>query len=125
MADQALLGYHRGSSGATPAEVSTWCGAIPDWSLVERQNMRRLDRVFHVPDFRAALAFAQQVGELAESSGHHPSIKIEWGRVTVSWWSLRMRGLHRNDFVMAARTDLLWDEWVWDGEPGRKMEAVQ
>lgn len=108
-------------AGATPRDIAVWCGEIPDWGLVERHDIRKLERVFHVPDFRAALAFAQAVGDLSEAAGHHPAILIEWGRVTVTWWTLRMRGLHRNDFVMAARTDCLWETWTWESElPGER-----
>jgi 4a-hydroxytetrahydrobiopterin dehydratase len=66
-----------------------------------------LVRTFRVPTFRDALAFTQRVGELAEEEGHHPMLRTEWGKVTVSWWSHKIRGLHRNDFIMAAKTDAL------------------
>jgi 4a-hydroxytetrahydrobiopterin dehydratase len=118
LADEPITGYQRGVSALTSHQIVELCRSIPEWGLIEREDIRRLERVFHVPDFRAALAFAQQVGELAEIGGHHPAILIEWGRVTVTWWTLRMRGLHRNDFVMAARTDRLWDAWIWDNEDG-------
>ena len=59
------------------------------------------------PVFASALAFTNQVGALAEAEGHHPAILTEWGRVTVSWWTHAIRGLHRNDFIMAAKTDAL------------------
>jgi 4a-hydroxytetrahydrobiopterin dehydratase len=48
-----------------------------------------------------------QVGQIAEEEGHHPSILTEWGRVTVTWWTHKIKGLHRNDFIMAAKTDRL------------------
>jgi 4a-hydroxytetrahydrobiopterin dehydratase len=48
-----------------------------------------------------------RVGELAEEEGHHPALLTEWGRVTVSWWTHKIRGLHRNDYIMAAKTDVL------------------
>ncbi|HSE95394.1 MAG TPA: 4a-hydroxytetrahydrobiopterin dehydratase, partial [Methylomirabilota bacterium] len=59
------------------------------------------------PTFVAALDFTNRVGALAEAEGHHPALLTEWGRVTVSWWTHAIRGLHRNDFVMAAKTDRL------------------
>jgi len=52
-----------------------------------------------------ALAFTNRVGALAEAEGHHPALLTEWGRVTVTWWTHKIRGLHRNDFIMAAKTD--------------------
>jgi 4a-hydroxytetrahydrobiopterin dehydratase len=80
---------------------------VPDWQVVEREGIRRLERTFRFPDFASALAFTNQVGALAEAEGHHPAILTEWGRVTVSWWTHAIRGLHRNDFIMAAKTDAL------------------
>ena len=45
------------------------------------------------------------MGELAELEGHHPAILTEWGRVTVTWWTHKIKGLHRNDLIMAAKSD--------------------
>jgi 4a-hydroxytetrahydrobiopterin dehydratase len=64
-------------------------------------------RTFRVKTFRDALILTGQIGELAEAEGHHPAILTEWGKVTVSWWTHKIRGLHRNDFIMAAKTDAL------------------
>jgi len=69
--------------------------------------VRRLERVFTFPDFAAALAFTNRVGATAEAEDHHPALLTEWGRVTVTWWTHSIKGLHRNDFIMAARTDAL------------------
>lgn len=80
---------------------------VPDWEQVEVEGVAQLRRVFKFSDFAAALAFANQVGQLAEEHGHHPAILVEYGRVTVRWWTHKIRGLHRNDFIMAARTDQL------------------
>jgi len=92
---------------ATDAEIAQWKPQVPDWQLVERDSIRQLDRVFHFPSFVEALAFTNRVGALAEAEGHHPALLTEWGRVTVSWWTHAIRGLHRNDFIMAAKTDAL------------------
>ena len=61
--------------------------------------------MFQFDDFAQALDFTNRVGAIAEDQGHHPALLTEWGRVTVAWWTHKIRGLHRNDFVMAARTD--------------------
>lgn len=63
------------------------------------------ERAFRFDDFARALTFTNRVGEQAEEEGHHPTLLTEWGRVTVTWWTHKIGGLHRNDFVMAARTD--------------------
>jgi 4a-hydroxytetrahydrobiopterin dehydratase len=84
---------------------------VPEWAVVERDGVLRLERTFRFPDFAEALRFTNRVGELAEQEGHHPALLTEWGRVTVSWWTHKIRGLHRNDFVMAAKTDRLYEEF--------------
>jgi 4a-hydroxytetrahydrobiopterin dehydratase len=91
----------------TEGELPDLKSQVPDWQLVTREGIRRLERVFRFSDFAEALAFTDKVGELAESEGHHPAILTEWGRVTVTWWTHKIRGLHRNDFIMAAKTDAL------------------
>lgn len=80
---------------------------IPDWQPITRDGMLQLQRSFKFTTFRAALDFTNQVGELAESEGHHPEIVTEWGKTTVTWWTHKIKGLHRNDFICAAKTDAL------------------
>jgi 4a-hydroxytetrahydrobiopterin dehydratase len=81
---------------------------VPDWQVVEREGIQRLERVFTFRNFAQALAFTNRVGELAEAEGHHPALLTEWGRVTVTWWTHKIHGLHRNDFIMAPKTDKLY-----------------
>jgi 4a-hydroxytetrahydrobiopterin dehydratase len=81
---------------------------LPDWQIVEIQGVKRLERLFKFRNFRESLAFTNQVGEIAEQEDHHPLIQTEWGRVTVNWWTHKIKGLHRNDFIMAAKTDELY-----------------
>ena len=82
---------------------------VPDWAVVAREGIKRLERRFKFKTFRAALAFTNQVGELAEQEQHHPALLTEYGQVSVSWWTHAVRGLHHNDFIMAARTDELYE----------------
>ena len=79
--------------------------AIPDWQVIVVDGIMQLTREFKFGDFAGAMAFANRVGDIAEDAGHHPAILAEWGKVTVTWWSHKIRGLHRNDLIMAARTD--------------------
>jgi 4a-hydroxytetrahydrobiopterin dehydratase len=81
---------------------------VPDWQVVERDGVQRLKRVFPFDNFAQALAFTNRVGDIAEEEGHHPLLVTEWGRVTVAWWTHKIGGLHRNDFVMAAKTDRVY-----------------
>jgi len=97
----------KGAPQATEAEIEHYMPQIPDWELIERKGIRQLEKVYRFEDFVSALAFTNRIGELAESENHHPAILTEWGRVTVTWWTHKIKGLHRNDFIMAARTDKL------------------
>lgn len=91
----------------TDEELKEHLKDIPGWSVVSENGIPRLVKSFTFNDFVAAMEFTRRIGELAESEGHHPAILTEWGRVTVSWWTHAIRGLHMNDIVMAARTDRL------------------
>ncbi len=93
------------SPRVTEEEKAELLKQIPAWQVVERDGIERLERAFAFEDFAQALAFTEQVGGIAEEAGHHPALLTEWGRVTVTWWTHKIRGLHRNDFIMAARTD--------------------
>lgn len=95
----------RDSPLVTETEIRELQPQIPDWTIVEREGIQRLERVFTCKDFAEALKFTNRIGALAESEGHHPAILTEWGRVTVSLWTHKIRGLHRNDFIMAAKID--------------------
>ncbi len=97
----------RGSPQVTAEESRTLHAQVPKWALVERDGIRRLERTFSFGDFADALAFTTAVGALAEEDGHHPALLTEWGSVTVTWWTHKIRGLHQNDFLMAAKTDQL------------------
>lgn len=104
---ERCVACRRDSPRVTEAEVADLKRQIPDWQLVERDGVAQLERTFQVPTFADALAFTNRIGALAEEEGHHPALLTEWGRVTVTWWTHKIRGLHRNDFIMAAKTDAL------------------
>ena len=91
----------------TESEIADWLPQVPEWRTVRRDGIQRLERVFQFDDFAQALAFTNRVGELAEAMDHHPAILTEWGRVTVTWWTHKIAGLHRNDFIATAETDAL------------------
>lgn len=78
---------------------------IPEWTMTEVDGVKRLQRVFRFKGWRAAVAFTAKVADIADAEDHHPTILTEWGKVTVTWWTHAIKGLHRNDFVMAAKTD--------------------
>ena len=80
---------------------------IPEWTLVQVEGVDQLFRQFKFKNFVQALEFANKVGEIAEENDHHPKISVEWGKVTVHWWTHKIKGLHKNDIIMAAKTDQL------------------
>jgi 4a-hydroxytetrahydrobiopterin dehydratase len=108
LAEERCVACRSDAPAVTPAEIAEFSSLIPEWDLLDRDGTPRLSRTFRFPNFAAALAFTDGVGALAEEAGHHPSILTEWGRVTVTWWTKKIRNLHRNDFIMAARTDQLY-----------------
>lgn len=100
-------------AGAPPvsvAEMADLLPLVPEWKIVERNGEPQLERVFKFKNFARALAFTSRVGALAEAEGHHPALLTEWGRVTVTWWTHTIKNLHRNDFIMAAKTDRAFAE---------------
>jgi 4a-hydroxytetrahydrobiopterin dehydratase len=92
----------------TEAEIAELQPQVPEWKITEQEGIKKLSRLFRFDDFANALAFTNALGELAEEEDHHPALLTEWGRVTVTWWTHKIRGLHRNDFVMAAKADELY-----------------
>ena len=107
LGNQKCTACRRDSPRVTEAEISELKPQIPEWILVEKEGIQRLERVFRFTNFAEALNFTNRVGALAEEEGHHPAILTEWGRVTVTLWTHKIRGLHRNDFIMAAKLDSL------------------
>ena len=80
---------------------------VPSWSLTHTDS--RLERRFSFKDFAAALAFVDKVGEISEQQGHHPDICFGWGYAEVVFYTHKIKGLHENDFVMAAKVNQLYD----------------
>lgn len=76
-----------------------------EWTLLEDPS--RIERTFRFANFREALAFVQRVGDVAEREGHHPDIRFGWGYAAVSLYTHKIKGLHENDFIMAAKIDRL------------------
>ena len=91
----------------TSAQIDELSPQIPEWELIEVEGVQRLNRAFQFKNFEQALEFTNRLGALAEQENHHPAILTEWGKVTVTWWTHKIRGLHLNDFIMSAKTDEL------------------
>lgn len=91
----------------TNSQIESLMPQIPSWSILENDDIKRLVCSFAFLDYDQTVNFANSVAKLAEEEDHHPEIIIEWGKVTVSWWSHKIKGLHMNDFICAAKTDEL------------------
>jgi 4a-hydroxytetrahydrobiopterin dehydratase len=110
LAQQKCTACRKDSPLVTEEEIRELHPRVPEWQMSERKGAQCLERTFKFPDFAQALAFTNNVGAQAEEEGHHPEMLLEWGRVRVAWWTHKIKGLHRNDFIMAAKTDEVYSE---------------
>jgi 4a-hydroxytetrahydrobiopterin dehydratase len=112
LADMKCTACRGDEPGASEDDIRRWLAQLPEWKAAAgsgpRAAAKRVTRTFRFRAFADALLFTSKVGALAESEGHHPEIVTAWGRVSVSWWTHAIGGLHLNDFVMAAKTDELY-----------------
>jgi 4a-hydroxytetrahydrobiopterin dehydratase len=109
LADGKCVPCRGGSPALTDAQIDELMSFVPGWQVKEVDGIKRLERVFKLKNFTEALELTNKIGAIAEEEDHHPLIVTEWGRVTVQWWTHVIRGLHNNDFIMAAKTDGLAD----------------
>ena len=98
-----------GEPTLTNTEIEALLSRVNGWQVQEKDGMKRLEKVFKFKNFLQALEFTNKVGAIAEEENHHPLIITEWGRVTLQWWTHKIGGLHKNDFIMAAKTDELYE----------------
>lgn len=109
LSTQTCEACQAGAPKVTDEELAQLIREIPDWVPEVRDGVMMLERVFKFKNFKLAWAFSNKVAELAEDEFHHPAITLEWGKVTVTWWTHAIGGLHKNDFICAAKTDQLLD----------------
>jgi 4a-hydroxytetrahydrobiopterin dehydratase len=99
---------HAGAPPATESERADFLAAHPEWRIEQVDDVPQLVRTFKFQNFTEALAFTCRVGEMADAEDHHPAILTEWGKVTVRWWTHKIRNLHLNDLIAAAKSDALF-----------------
>ncbi|MDH5631227.1 MAG: 4a-hydroxytetrahydrobiopterin dehydratase, partial [Gammaproteobacteria bacterium] len=109
LSQQSCEACQIGAPKVTKVEASQLLAEIPDWQIISINNILQLERKYQFKNFKEALAFTNRVGELAENEGHHPELITEWGKVTVKWWTHKIKGLHKNDFICAAKTEILFN----------------
>jgi 4a-hydroxytetrahydrobiopterin dehydratase len=108
LAEEKCVACRKGEPALTGAEIENLKYHVPEWQVTDVDGVPRLERTFKFKNFAEALDFTNKVGAIAEAEDHHPRIVTEWGRVTLQWWTHVIGGLHRNDFVMAARSDQIY-----------------
>jgi 4a-hydroxytetrahydrobiopterin dehydratase len=110
LVEQKCVPCRAGTPTLTEDEIEALQPQVPEWDVVEQEGEKRLERTFVFDDYRQALTFTHRVGEMAEEQDHHPVLVTEWGKVRVTWWTHTIGGLHRNDFIAAAKTDEIYAE---------------
>ena len=92
----------------TKEELEELKPLVPSWEIIEVNRLKKLICSFAFSDYEESVNFANKIADLAKKEDHHPEILIEWGKVTVTWWSHKIEGLHKNDFIAAAKTDQIF-----------------
>ena len=85
-------------------EASLLIKEIEGWDVID-EGVKKLKKEFSFSNYRDSVDFSNKVADMAEQEDHHPQIILEWGKVTVIWWSHKIKGLHKNDFICAAKTN--------------------
>jgi 4a-hydroxytetrahydrobiopterin dehydratase len=89
-------------------EASLLIKEIEGWDVID-EEVKKLKKEFSFSNYSDSVDFSNKVADMAEQEDHHPQIILEWGKVTVIWWSHKIKGLHKNDFICAAKTDQLYN----------------
>jgi 4a-hydroxytetrahydrobiopterin dehydratase len=108
LSQQKCVACRGGEPPLTEAQITDLRRQVPEWLVKEVEGVKRLERVYKLKNFIDAMAFSNKIAMIAEKEDHHPLIMTEWGKVTVQWWTHKIRGLHQNDFIMAAKTDKMF-----------------
>ena len=105
LAGKSCDACREGAPLATREEIGQYLSQLSGWRVTIVAGVNHLEKSYRFKTFEEALQFTNKIGVIAEQENHHPAILTEWGKVTVSWWTHKIAGLHANDFIMAAKTD--------------------
>ncbi len=108
LTEQKCVACRAGAPAVTAAEIASLKPKVPHWQIITEDEIPKLDREFKFKNFKDAIAFTEAVGAAAEEEGHHPRLTTEWGKVAVTWWTHKIKNMHHNDFIMAAKTDAIY-----------------
>ena len=121
LAQEQYIPYTENDPQLTEDEIKNLWFDTPMWCVVDEPDGKRLRRTFEVPAFCEAIAFVTQASSLVENANHTPTIHIEENAVTFDWWTPAIEGLHTSDFIIAARTDQCYLDWL---DSTRKKDPV-
>ncbi len=116
---ERCVACQKGAPQATADETARWLPQLDGWDVIEIDGVKRLQKVFKTEGFVGALDLANKIGAFAEEEGHHPALLVEWGKLTVTWWTHKIKGLHRNDFIMVAKSNEAASEPPGERAPSR------
>ncbi len=95
-----------GTKPLTQEEVAPYLQAIPHWTVDDEG--KKIKRTFVFKDFMEAVDFINRIADIAEKEGHHPDLKLfNYKKVSVILSTHAINGLSTNDFILAAKTDML------------------
>ena len=94
----------------TTSEIEQYLPTLPEWKLIQEDGIDKLTRCYALSKYAESLSLVNAIAELSELEGHHPIMIVEFRQVTVTWWSHKMKGLHVNDFIMAAKCDSAYEQ---------------
>ena len=100
---------HPDAPKATEDQIKEFLKIYSEWELIDVKEVPQLKKLFKFNDYIGAVDFTKKIADISEKEKHHPSILLEWGKVTVRWWTHKIKGLHKNDFIMSAKTDEIYN----------------
>lgn len=107
LTDKKCVACEGGIDPLSSEQIMPFAAEVPLWKVAD--DKKSISRLFAFKDFKEAMAFANKVGDIAESEGHHPDIEVGWGKVGVRLTTHAIKGLHDNDFIVAAKIDKILD----------------
>ena len=110
LAEKSCTPCRGGIPPLTREEAASFHTQAPDWDLLD--DAKRIERTYRFKNFGEAFAFVERTAALAEAEGHHPAISFGWGYATISLQTKKIKGLHENDFIMAAKLDRIAGETI-------------
>ena len=106
---KVCVACHPDAPIATKEQIYEFLNNYLEWELIEDNQVPQLKRIYKFNDYIGAVDFTKKIADISEKENHHPSILLEWGKVTVRWWTHKIKGLHENDFIMSAKTDEIYN----------------